>query len=459
MTDTSNTSVAPTVVPVVSTVDDITEDFPHVRADQYVLIQMPSGNVKIVSLKPNTQVSLGKFGTFNSDNLIDKPFGVSYEIYDDKGNIRPVRNWALDVVEETNANNQMIIDNAAVQKLSHQEVETLKAESLKGNLTNDEIIQKIISSHAEFDKKTEFSKAKYIERKKKKFMKVFTPVRPTLYQINELFFNKNPEKIKGLRVDTLSQILSLANVRSNSKVLVVDDTQGLIVSAVAERMGGYGTIVAIHDGDNHNYDVLRYMNFSRRILDTIHTVPLSKIDPADPNDPFDEKTKEEIDAMGEFERRRYERKKNVADAKARNRELLFEGKFDALIISSPYEPSTVVERLFPYISGSRRIVIYGFTKDVLIDTAAWMRKSTSYLSVDISESFLRQYQVLPGRTHPEMTTSGGGGYLLSALKVIDCPEDMAIVFQNEMDARKNKKQKRDKKPNASKKQKEQQQQS
>lgn len=29
-----------------------------------------------------------------------------------------------------------------------------------------------------------------------RFMKVFTPVRPTLYQINELFFNKNPEKIK-----------------------------------------------------------------------------------------------------------------------------------------------------------------------------------------------------------------------------------------------------------------------
>lgn len=57
-----------------------------------------------------------------------------------------------------------------------------------------------------------------------------------------------------------------------------------------------------------------------------------------------------------------------------------------------------------------------------------------------------------------MTTSGGGGYLLSALKVIDCPEDMAIVFQNEMDARKNKKQKRDKKANESKKQKEQQQQ-
>ena len=32
--------------------------------------------------------------------------------------------------------------------------------------------------------------------------------------------------------------------------------------------------------------------------------------------------------MGEFELRRYERKKSVAAAKARNRELLFEGNFD-----------------------------------------------------------------------------------------------------------------------------------
>ena len=45
-----------------------------------------------------SQVSLGKFGTFSSNNLIDKPFGLSYEIYDQKGNIRPVRNWALATV-------------------------------------------------------------------------------------------------------------------------------------------------------------------------------------------------------------------------------------------------------------------------------------------------------------------------------------------------------------------------
>lgn len=32
-------------------------------------------------------------------------------------------------------------------------------------------------------------------------------------------------------------------------------------------------------------------------------------------------------------------------------------------------------------------------------------------------------QVLPGRTHPTMSTTGSGGFLLSTLKVIDCPAE------------------------------------
>lgn len=35
-------------------------------------------------------VNLGKFGTFQSDFLIGKPFGLSYEIISKQGEIRPV---------------------------------------------------------------------------------------------------------------------------------------------------------------------------------------------------------------------------------------------------------------------------------------------------------------------------------------------------------------------------------
>lgn len=49
-------------------------------------------------------------------------------------------------------------------------------------------------------------------------------------------------------------------------------------------------------------------------------------------------------------------------------------------------------------------------------------------------------QVLPGRTHPEMNMSAGGGYLLSALRVIDCPDEMSVVVQ-ESGSRRGKKRK------------------
>lgn len=113
-------------------------------------------------------------------------------------------------------------------------------------------------------------------------MKVFTPIRPTIYSITDYFFTKNPDKLRNIRVDTLSQLLTMANVRANAKLLVVDDTQGLIVSSCLERMGGYGKLVAIHDGDYHNYDIMRYMSFPKSIQNTLYTVPLAMVDPSAP---------------------------------------------------------------------------------------------------------------------------------------------------------------------------------
>ena len=37
--------------------------------------------------------------------------------------------------------------------------------------------------------------------------------------------------------------------------------------------------------------------------------------------------------------------------------------------------------------------------------------------VTLSETWLRNHQVLPGRTHPEVLMSGGGGYVLTGTYV------------------------------------------
>ena len=44
--------------------------------------------------------------------------------------------------------------------------------------------------------------------------------------------------ISDLRLDTLSQILTMSNVRAHCRMLVVESCQGMVVGALLDRMGG-----------------------------------------------------------------------------------------------------------------------------------------------------------------------------------------------------------------------------
>jgi tRNA (adenine-N(1)-)-methyltransferase non-catalytic subunit len=100
------------------------------------------------------------------------------------------------------------------------------------------MIQKLVDSNQSFASKTEFSKAKYIKRKMEKFSKLVIPLPPTAVQVLEMYRQKNIEKVREMRVDSLSQILTLGNIRPGSRVLLVDDTSGLVALSILERTGG-----------------------------------------------------------------------------------------------------------------------------------------------------------------------------------------------------------------------------
>lgn len=80
-------------------------------------------------------------------------------------------------------------------------------------------------------------------------------------------------------------------------------------------------------------------------------------------------------------------------------------------------PPSFLSRLTPYLAGSAPIVVYSQFQSVLAQTLNGMRSRPEYLAPSLTESFMRRYQVLPGRTHPTMSTSGTGGYLLHTLRV------------------------------------------
>ena len=167
--------------------------------------------------------------------------GEEYEVVNPEGK----------VVMRTNRN---IMDDSTTQKLSGEEIEALKkGETASGK----DIIAKILESHTALDKKTAFSLAKYTLRKRKKYLRRFTVFPLDVAQLADFVFNeKDPRNIMEIREEVLSIILSWSNVHAggaslpgqlppssgshqidHNRWLVVDDTAGLLVAALAERMG------------------------------------------------------------------------------------------------------------------------------------------------------------------------------------------------------------------------------
>ncbi|KAJ1969333.1 tRNA (adenine(58)-N(1))-methyltransferase non-catalytic subunit trm6 [Dimargaris xerosporica] len=391
---------------------------------QQVIIRMPSGNYKAVKATPGAKIDLGKFGSCMADDIIGRPFGLTYEIYT-KGRARPLRvESEYATVQETEATNREIMDDPQAQRLTHDEIQQLKESSLAGEVDHDTLIAKMAENNASFDKKTEFSKAKYIKRKKSKYSKEFTVVDPTLHNLWHFFFTRNSTKIRDIRIDTLAQLLAMLNVNAYSRLLVVDDTHGMVLSAVLSRLGAnpQGQVLALHEGDSANFDLLKLMPLSTTVSRQLMYLSWSRINPDAPVQ-FDDK---DMTEMSELDRRGHERRKATFLRVQAAQTALWQGGWDGLVIASQYQPESILNELVPYVGGSRPIVVYSPSKEPLVTTAAFMKTSPDYLFPQITESWIREYQVLPGRTHPLMTMNAGGGYLLNAIRVYDSPETVPI---------------------------------
>lgn len=244
---------------------------------------------------------------------------------------------------------------------------------------------------------------------------------PSLFNVTSYFFEKDPAKIMHLRIDTLGQMANLANLRPGGRYIVVDAVSGLLVATALERLGGEGRVLYMSESDTPpQFQALDLLNMPES-----HISILKQLDWAASDEdhepiraPFETDTGE-YRSIGQKER--YEKRKLALEAHAQLREEFFAGEWDGLLIAAQYEPFSIVQRLTPYLAGSATITIYSPFLQILSEAQAKMRPLPAYLSPSITEAWLRQYQVLPGRTHPMMSMTGGGGYILHAIHVYDDP--------------------------------------
>ncbi|KAJ5182413.1 hypothetical protein N7492_000029 [Penicillium capsulatum] len=415
----------------------------YIRPNQFVAIRLPSDQTRLTKLVPNTTVSLGKYGNFAANQVIGRPFHLTFEILDTPGSdgyqLRVVSATELHaeiLIEEAEADgegdesnsgegtpmrtNRETVDDNATQRLTLQEIEELKKEA--GGSGKD-IVAKIMESHTALDQKTAFSLAKYTLRKRKKYMRRFTvlPMDVSLLA-NYALEERDPGKSMELRDEHIGLIGCLANVhhgeqialdsvKPNGRYLVVDETGGLLVAAMAERMGilyppdeedladeeasaaddgnkqtqsdtstprwrrprpmsaSGNTITVVHAYSQPNLSLLKYFGYDASQPDESHPLHthlksvswLQLVDPAlDPilsREPTVMPEEELADLKPNkrtayfFKRNRWERTKRVVD-EARG------GGFDGLVVATLLDHAGVMKNLIPLLAGSAPVAVY-----------------------------------------------------------------------------------------------------
>nr|XP_043633880.1 tRNA (adenine(58)-N(1))-methyltransferase non-catalytic subunit trm6 [Erigeron canadensis] len=433
-----------------------------------VLLDVNDGDRLLFSrLTPGSIVKIGN-KNYPLHPLIGCPFGSLFQVENgingpclsrvtSTANATQGANNSEDKMEceskDESRDNRALVDNNTAQTLTGDDIEGLRRQGASGN----EIVEALIANSATFENKTSFSQEKYRLKKQKKYAPKVLLRRPVARSICDTYFKKYPARIGFLRVDTLSLLLSFANVTAQSDVLVVDMVGGMVTGAVAERLGGTGYVCSTYRGASpHSIEIVRMFNFGDEINKRIVRLPLAELSAPQnvdleengllqdasivdiPPNEIDESlstrpcslpvSMEETTVSSEDGRLSTQSQKvapklhKAAQPGEKAPEdavkLWKENGFSSLIIAAPdMDAWSIVKEVLPYLAFSAPFVIYHQYLQPLATCMHNLQVEKLAIGLQITEPWLREYQVLPLRTHPHMQMSAFGGFVLSGTKI------------------------------------------
>jgi len=464
--------------------------------DKQGVVLKKGKNLKYVCVSTSKQEKMENF-FFQCKDMIGHPFGTAFKVLDKKKLeiIDPIlvqdnaEEYEIDNnTDEVTQDNRSIQDDTASQKLGKSEIMSLKKEGKTG----EEIVQELVDNSATFKGRTEYSKAKYLKKKKKKYLAQFIVLKPSSRLLSEMYFSKNPIKVLEIRPDSLAQILTWSNVQANSNVLLMENCQGLLTGALMERLGLDGKLLQFYQGSSPVRIITEQFNYTMADIDNlVCSYPLDRLkvlkkllktelnddeiielvlgktkDPiteckkeikenTDQN--MDTELTEENVTKENHEKVTAEEKPNLEKVEEQNKhgdkrshdgkitndrrnihyssrvafinrqqrakecltalKYLREKNFTTLVIASKFHPKSMLLEMLEYLTNGCPFVVYFTHQEALIECHIILRELNLATNIEITETFLRNIQVLPNRSHPEIVMSATGGYILRGIKV------------------------------------------
>lgn len=98
-------------------------------------------------------------------------------------------------------------------------------------------------------------------------------------------------------------------------------------------------------------------------------------------------------------------------------DLLIDTKARGLTIIAKEHPLNIMNALLPFLGASRPFVIFHMYREPLQETFMELKQKRNAINMKLFTNFLRSYQVLPDRTHPDILMNDTGGYILTGYLV------------------------------------------
>ena len=92
-----------------------------------------------------------------------------------------------------------------------------------------------------------------------------------------------------------------------------------------------------------------------------------------------------------------------------------------LIIACKYRPLPILKQALYVLQPSSSFVIFHEFLEPLVDCYLYLQANGLALRLVLSDTWMREFQTLPGRVRPDMYMSTTGGYILSGIYVGQVP--------------------------------------
>ncbi|XP_020285753.1 tRNA (adenine(58)-N(1))-methyltransferase non-catalytic subunit TRM6 [Pseudomyrmex gracilis] len=440
---------------------------------------------KIYKVSENGVLMLGK-DKVEMREIVGKPFYSSFEMVPLPGCKRTfslklalgTESWNDLKGELSGQDNRSITDDSTSQKLSKDEILQLQ----ESGKTGKEILGSLIENSTSFAAKTEYSQEKYIRKKERKYCKILTVHKPTISSLHEVHYRQNHEKIGGLRMDALAQILSFSDVQADGLHLLYDSgSQGLPAAAMLNRIGENtsGYLINLHPGNMSQTAIVQAMNFPQELRDrhiAVNVYSFLRLHYQGESSILENICKKTSSVITKSDKEKTEGEKLVKESKngevseissetlklesteenctlpendiqednvlkrkldepeesgesppikkpkwfletKHALDLLSESKARGLTIIAKEHPSNIAVALLPFLGLSRPFVIFHTYREALQQTYMELKEKYNVINVRLFTNFLRSYQVLPDRTHPDILMTDTGGYILTGYLV------------------------------------------